>query len=124
MKRKPPRSIIGFLRDPSTYDHLAFETLIRAQLEAMNGEVCASDELLLGALLIQVESMLDAHTQVTELGQTSIYNSGTSTSPWVKIRNDAMDKIFKILIELALVAKVRKGQPVKKADIDALFEAA
>lgn len=124
MKRKPPRQIIGYLKDPSTWDALAFETLVRDQLEVMNGDIHASDELLLGALLIQMESLLDAHTQVVENGQTSVYNSGTATSPWVKIRNDAMDKIFKILIELALVARSRKDKPKAKTEIDALFDAA
>lgn len=124
MKRKPPRQIIGYLKDPTTWDALAFETLIRDQLEKMNGDIHASDELLLGALLIQMESLLDAHTQVVENGQTSVYNSGTATSPFVKIRNDAMDKIFKILIELALVARSRKDKPKAKTEIDALFDTA
>ena len=124
MKHKPPRQIIGYLKDPSTWDSLAFETLIRDQLEKMNGQIHASDELLLGALLIQVESLLTAHTEVMANGQTTRYNSGTATSPFVKIRNDAMDKIFKILIELALVAKSRTNKPKTKTEIDALFDTA
>jgi phage terminase small subunit len=124
MKPQPPRQIIGYLKNPATWNALAFETLMRDQLEKMNGEIHASDEILLGTLLIQMESLLAAHTQVTENGQTSVYNSGTATSPFVKIRNDAMDKIFKILIELALVAKSRTNKPKTKTEIDALFDTA
>ena len=124
LKRKPPRHIIGYLRDPNTWDAKAFETAIRAEVENSTGPVSPSDEILIGSLIMQMEALLEAHTQIMESGQTSVYPSGVATSPWTKIRNESTDKIIKILGELALVARGRPKMVNKPTTVDELFEPA
>lgn len=123
MKRKPPRHIIGYLRDPNTWDAIAFETAIRGEVENSTGPISPSDELLIGTLVMQMESLLEAHSKILEEGQISMYPSGMATSPWTKIRNECTDKIIKILGELALVARGRPKKVNKPTDVDELFAA-
>lgn len=123
-KLPPPRHIIGYLRDPSTWDSKAFETAIRAEVENSTGNLSASDETLIGMLLMQMESLLSAQTLINEQGSITEYNSGPAQSPWIKTRNDSTDKVIKILGELALVAKGRPKKQNKPTDVDELFATA
>lgn len=122
--RKPPLQIIGYVKDPSTYDELAFETAIRGEVENSTGKLSPSDELLIGTLLIQMQALLEAHTKILEEGQLATYGPGITTSPWTKIRNECTDKIIKILGELALVAKGRPKKQNKPTEVDELFATA
>lgn len=124
MKRKPPRQIIGYVRDPDSYDPLAFETAIRAEVETTTGATTASDELLISALCIQMEAMLEAHTNILRDGPLAQYGPGVTTSPWTKIRNESIDKIIKILGELGLVARGRPKKQNKATEVDELFDPA
>jgi hypothetical protein len=121
---KKPRHILGYLNDPSTWDRAAFETAIRAEVEASTGTLTASDELLVGALVITVDSMLTAEINIRIEGHTSVYTSGNATSPWYKIRTEMADKAVKMLAELGLVARGRPKLKAKVSDVDELFATA
>jgi len=123
-KNGPPRHIIGYLKSPETWDALAFETAIRAEVENSTGPISASDEALIGMLLQQMETLLEAQKMVNSDGLTVDYNSGPAQSPWIKTRNDSTDKAIKILGELALVAKGRPKKQNKPTDVDELFATA
>ena len=120
--KKPPRQILQYMREPQTWNSLAFETAIRNELELTHGTLQASDELLLGSLIVQVEAMLDAIRNIEELGQLTAFNSGISVSPWVKIRNESMDKIVRLLNQLAITAKNRTKHNSTTTEVDELFE--
>jgi hypothetical protein len=121
MKRKPPRQIIGYLKDPSTWDAVAFETAIRNEVENTTGPLTASDEVLIGSLVIVMATMLDAHVNVLAHTPIQQYASGTAPSAWYKIRTESLDKIIKVLAELALVARGRPKKQNKPTEVDELF---
>ena len=121
MKRKPPRQIIGYFKDPSTWDALAFETAIRSEVENQTGTITPSDEVLIGMLLLAVETFCLSHDVIKGQGLTSVYASGEATSPYYKIRYESLDKIIKILGELALVARGRPKKQNKMTEVDELF---
>ena len=121
MKKKPPRQIIGYLKDPSTWDAVAFETAIRNEVENTTGDLTASDEVLIGSLVIVMATMLDAHVNVLAHTPIQQYSSGTAPSAWYKIRTESLDKIIKVLAELALVARGRPKKNNKPTEIDELF---
>lgn len=122
--RKAPRQIIGFIKDPSTWDAVSFETAIRTEIEDSTGTLTASDEVLLGSLIFLMETLLDAHTHILEDGPTQQYASGLSTSAYYKIRTESLDKIVKVLAELALVARGRPKKQNKPTEVDELFASA
>lgn len=121
---KKPHHILGYLNNPSTWDRAAFETAIRAEVEASTGTLTASDELLVGALVITVDSMLTAEINIREQGHTFTYNAGEATGPWYKIRTEMADKAVKLLAELGLVARGRPKLKAKVSDVDELFATA
>ncbi len=118
---KKPRHILRYLEDPNTWDKSAFETAIRAEVEASTGALTASDELLIGALVITVDSLLTAEINIREMGHTYQYNAGEAASPWYKIRTEMADKAVKILAELGLVARGRPKLKNKVSEVDELF---
>lgn len=122
--RKPPRQIIGYLKDPTTWDAVAFETAIRNEIENSTGALTASDEVLVGSLIFLMETMLDAHTRILEEGPTAQYASGIASSAFYKIRTESLDKIIKVLAELALVARGRPKKQNKPTEVDELFASA
>ncbi len=121
---KKSRFIIGYLNDPESWDRSAFETAIRGEVEASTGTLTPSDELLIGSLVLTVDSLLAAEMNIRELGLTMKYNSGEATSPWYKIRTEMADKAIKILAELGLVARGRPKLKNKATEVDELFAAA
>lgn len=118
---KKARHIIGYLNDPNTWDKSAFETAIRAEVEASTGMLTASDELLIGSLVLTVDSLLTAEINIREMGHLYQYNSGEAASPWYKIRTEMADKAIKILAELGLVARGRPKLANKVSEVDELF---
>jgi phage terminase small subunit len=118
---KKARHILGYLNNPNTWDKAAFETAIRAEVEASTGALTASDELLVGTLVITVDSLLTAEINIREMGHTYSYNSGDAPSPWYKIRTEMADKAVKILAELGLVARGRPKLKAKASEVDELF---
>ena len=122
--RKPPRQIIGFFTDPSTWDAKIFETLIRDELENTYGSISASDETLLASMIITMESLVEAQQHIKEEGYITTYAAGIGTSGWVKLRNESIDKIIKILGELGLVARGRPKKVNKPTSVDELFSVA
>lgn len=121
---KKPRHILKYLEDPSCWDKSAFETAIRAEVEASTGALTASDELLIGALTLTVDSLLTAEINIREMGHLYQYNSGEAASPWYKIRTEMADKAVKMLAELGLVARGRPKLQNKVSDVDELFATA
>ena len=122
--RTPPRQIIGFIRNPSTWNAQAFETAIRNDVENSTGNITAADEMLIGSLVIVTETMITAHSNIMEMGPIYSYHSGDAPSPWYKIRTESLDKAIKILAELALVARGRPKKSNKTSDVDELFATA
>jgi hypothetical protein len=121
---KKPRHILGYINDPTTWDRAAFETAIRAEVEASTGTLTASDELLVGALVMSVDSLITAEINIREQGHTFVYNAGEATGPWYKIRTEMADKAVKLLAELGLVARGRPKLKSKVSDVDELFDTA
>lgn len=122
--RTAPRQIIEFMRDPNKWDEKAFETSIRNEVENNTGNITASDELLIGSLVMTVDTLVQANLQVQENGPIYHYNSGDAASAWYKIRTESLDKAIKILAELALVARGRPKKSNKVSDVDELFASA
>ena len=118
---KKPRHILRYLEDPNTWDKSAFETAIRAEVEGSTGALTASDELLVGALVITVDSLLTAEINIRQMGHIYTYNAGEAVSPWYKIRTEMADKAVKILAELGLVARGRPKLKNKVSEVDELF---
>jgi hypothetical protein len=122
--KKPPRHILGYLNNPETWDAPTFETAIRNEVEGSTGPLTASDELLIGMLVMTVDTLLTAHINIKADGHLYAYNSGLATSGWYKIRTESLDKAVKILAELALVARGRPKFSSKVSDVDELFATA
>ena len=121
---KKPRHILKYLEDPNTWDKSAFETAIREEVESSTGVLTASDEFLIGSLVMTVDSLLTAHININADGHLYQYNSGQAASPWYKIRTEMADKAIKILAELGLVARGRPKLTAKVSDVDELFATA
>lgn len=118
---KKARHILKYLEDPNTWDKSAFETAIRAEVEASTGMLTASDEFLVGSLILTVDSLLTAEINIRQMGHLYQYNSGEAASPWYKIRTEMADKAIKILAELGLVARGRPKLANKVSEVDELF---
>lgn len=118
---KKARHILKYLNDPNTWDRNAFETAVRAEVEASTGALTASDEMLIGMLTLTVDSLLTAEINIREMGHTANYNSGEATGPWYKIRTEMINKAIQILGELGLVARGRPKLKAKASEIDELF---
>lgn len=121
---KKPRHILGYLNDPSTWDKGAFETAIRAEVEASTGTLTASDELLVGTLVITVDSLIEAEINIREKGHVTIYGHNEGVTAWFKVRTEMADKAIKMLAELGLVARGRPKLKSKVSDVDELFATA
>ena len=118
------RHIIEYLKNPSTWDSKAFETSMRQEVETLRGDINATDELLIGSLILTVDALVSAQSNILELGLLYEYNSGSATSPWYKIRTEMIDKSIKLLTELSLTSKLRTPTKQKISEIDELFESA
>ena len=121
---KKPRHILKYLEDPNTWDKYAFETAIRAEVEASTGALTASDEFLIGSLVLVVDSLLTAQINIAEAGHVTVYGNNEGVTAWYKIRTEMTDKAIKILAELGLVARGRPKMTNKVSDIDELFATA
>lgn len=122
--KKPPRHILGYLNDPETWNASTFETAIRNEVENSTGVLTASDELLIGMLVMTVETLLTAQINIKTSGLLYSYHSGDAPNPWYKIRTESLDKAVKVLAELALVARGRPKISNKVSDVDELFATA
>ena len=122
--RKPPRHIIGFFKKPETWDAAIFETLIRDELENTYGSISASDETLIASMIVIMESLTEAQRHINEEGYITQYAAGVGTTGWVKLRNESIDKLIKILGELGLVARGRPKKVNKPTAVDELFATA
>ncbi len=122
--KKPPRQIIGFFTEPSSWDAKIFETLIRDELENTYGSISPSDETLLASMIVTMESLIEAQSHIKEEGYITTYAAGIGTSGWVKLRNESIDKLIKILGELGLVARGRPKKVNKPTTVDELFQPA
>lgn len=122
--RKPPRQILNYIKNPDTWDSLAFETAMRNDVENSTGPLCASDELLVSMLVMSMESLVQAQKHILEEGPIYHYNAGEAPSAWQKIRTESLDKCIKILGELALVARGRPKVSAKPSNVDELFASA
>ena len=89
---KKPRHILKYLEDPNTWDKQAFETAIRAEVEASTGALTASDELLIGTLVLTVDSLLTAEINIRAEGHVTIYGANPGVSAWYKVRTEMADK--------------------------------
>lgn len=118
---KKPRHILRYLEDPNTWDRDAFETAIRAEVEASTGTLTASDELLIGTLVLTVDSLLTAEINIKEMGHVTVYGNNEGVTAWYKIRTEMADKAIKILAELGLVARGRPKLKNKVSEVDELF---
>ena len=101
-----------------------FETLIRDELENTYGSISSSDETLLASMIVTMESMMEAQRHINEEGYITQYAAGVGTTGWVKLRNESIDKIIKILGELGLVARGRPKKVNKATAVDELFASA
>ena len=79
---KKPRHILKYLEDPNTWDKTAFETAIRAEVEASTGALTASDELLIGTLVLTVDSLLCAEINLRENGHVTVYGNNVGVTAW------------------------------------------
>lgn len=118
--KKAPKIIMGFLEDPSTWDRTVFETLVRQEVETLKGELNPTDELLLGMLVMTVETLMEAHAVIQERGYIYKYNAGEAVSAHMKVRTECLDKCVKILKEMDMIAKSVK----KPTEVDELFASA
>lgn len=118
---KKPRHILKYLEDPNTWDKAAFETAIRAEVEASTGALTASDELLIGTLVLTVDSLLCAEINLRENGHVTVYGNNEGVTAWYKVRTEMADKAVKILAELGLVARGRPKLKNKVSEVDELF---
>ena len=124
LKRNPPRHIIGYFKDPTTWDAIAFETAIRAEIEATYGSISSSDESLIGSLMMVMDSLMISQQTINQEGFITNYGQNVGTTPWVKLRNESIDKLIKILGELGLVARGRPKKVNKATEVDELFAVA
>lgn len=118
--KKAPKIIMGFLEDTSTWDRTVFETLIRQEVETLKGELTPSDELMLGMLVMTVETLIQAHAAVQDSGYIYHYNAGEAVSAHMKVRTECLDKCVKILKEMDIMSKSVK----KPTEVDELFASA
>jgi hypothetical protein len=118
---KKPRHILRYLEDPNTWDKAAFETAIRAEVEGSTGALTASDELLIGTLVLTVDSLLTAEINIKQMGHVTVYGNNEGVTAWYKIRTEMADKAIKILAELGLVARGRPKLKNKVSEVDELF---
>jgi len=116
--KKAPHRIIGYIKNPETWDRSAFETAIRSEVETVKGQLTASEELLVGMLVMSVQTLMDAHVAILEMGYIEQFNSGPAISPHMKVRTESLDKTVKIIKELDILAKTKK----KASAVDELFE--
>lgn len=121
---KKARHILGYLNDPSTWDKSAFETAIRAEVESSTGTLTASDELLIGSLVLTVDSLLVGEINIRSIGHVTVYGNNEGVTAWYKVRTEMIDKSIKILAELGLVARGRPKLKAKASEIDELFATA
>jgi hypothetical protein len=122
--KKAPKQIINYIRNPDDWDATAFETQIRNEVENSTGELTASDEILVGMLVMTMQSLIDAQTTIAKNGFIEYFNAGPAMSPWYKVRTESLDKSIKILAELGLVARGRPKKTNTPSDIDELFATA
>jgi phage terminase small subunit len=122
--KKTPKNIIDYIRSPDDWDAKIFETKIRSEIEASTGALTASDETLLGMLVMTMESLIASERTIKAQGHIEHYNSGPATSPYYKIRVESLDKAIKILAELGLVARGRPKKTSVPSAVDELFNTA
>jgi phage terminase small subunit len=122
--KKTPKNIIHYIQNPDDWDAKIFETKIRSEIESSTGALTASDETLLGMLVMTMESLIASERTIKVQGHIEHYNSGPATSPYYKIRVESLDKAIKILAELGLVARGRPKKTSVPSEVDDLFSTA
>jgi hypothetical protein len=114
---KAPKQILEFLEKPETFDRKSFETAMRNEVETVRGELTPSESLLVGMLVMTVETLMQAHQTIQENGYTTKYHAGEGTSAHFKARTECLDKVVKLLRELDIMKRTAK----KSSEIDELF---
>lgn len=114
---KAPKQILEFLEKPETFDRKSFETEIRNEVEIVRGELSPAESLLVGMLVMTVETLMQAHQRIKEEGYTHQYHAGEGTSAHLKVRTESLDKIVKLLRELDILKRTAK----KANEVDELF---
>ena len=115
---KAPKQILAYLEKPETFDRKSFETAIRNEVEIVRGELTATESLLVGMLVMTVETLMQAHQKIGDEGYTHQYHAGEGTSAHLKVRTESLDKVIKLLRELDIL----KRTPKKQTEVDELFE--
>ena len=115
---KAPKQVLGFLENPETFDRKSFETQIRHEVETVRGELSASESLLVGMLVMTVETMVKAQSVVKSEGYIYAYNAGEAVSAHMKVRTESLDKVIKLLRELDILTRT----PKKQSEVDELFD--
>ena len=115
--KKAPNQIIGYIKNPETWNATAFETLIRNEVETVKGKLSSTEELLVGMLVMSMQTLMDSHVAILDAGYIQQFNSGPAVSPHLKVRTESLDKIVKIIKELDILAKKVK----QVSEVDELF---
>jgi len=115
--KKAPHQIIGYIRNPETWNPTAFETLIRNEVETVKGKLSSTEELLVGMLVMTMQTLIESHTAILGDGYIQQFNAGPAMSPHLKVRTECLDKIVKIIKELDILAKKVK----QVSEVDELF---
>jgi hypothetical protein len=115
--KKAPHQIIGYIKNPETWDRTAFETAIRNEVETVKGKLSSSEELLVGMLVMSTQTLMDAQVAILDAGYIQQFNAGPAISPHLKVRTESLDKIVKIIKELDILAK----KPKQVSEVDELF---
>ena len=114
---KAPKQILEYLEKPDTFDRKTFETAMRNEVETVRGQLSAAESLLVGMLVMTVETLIEAHRIILESGYTTKYHAGEGTSAHFKVRTECLDKVVKLLRELDILKRTAK----KSNEVDELF---
>jgi hypothetical protein len=90
---------------------------MRNEVETVRGELSPAESLLVGMLVMTVETLMQAHQTILDEGYTHKYHAGEGTSAHFKVRTECLDKCVKLLRELDILKRTAK----KNSEIDELF---
>jgi hypothetical protein len=114
---KAPKQVLEYLDKPETFDRKTFETAIRNEVEVVRGELSPTESLLVGMLVMTVETLMQAQQTIKAEGYIYHYNAGEAISAHMKVRTECLDKVVKLLRELDILTRTSK----KASEVDELF---